>query len=58
MQGIVREALRAGAIGFASSFSPNHSGWGGKPMPSTIASEAELQSIGRGRSARRAAASS
>jgi N-acyl-D-aspartate/D-glutamate deacylase len=45
MQGIVREALRAGAIGFASSFSPNHSGWGGKPMPSTIASEAELRAL-------------
>ena len=45
MRGIVREALRAGAIGFASSFSPNHSGWGGKPMPSTIASEAELRAL-------------
>jgi N-acyl-D-aspartate/D-glutamate deacylase len=42
MQALVREALDAGAIGFASSFSPNHSGWGGRPMPSTIASEAEL----------------
>jgi N-acyl-D-aspartate/D-glutamate deacylase len=31
MQGIVREALRAGAIGFASSFSPNHSGWAASP---------------------------
>jgi N-acyl-D-amino-acid deacylase len=45
MQDIVREALAAGAIGFASSFSPNHSGWGGKPMPSTIASEAELRAL-------------
>jgi len=27
MQALVREALDAGAIGFASSFSPNHSGW-------------------------------
>ncbi len=42
MQALVREALDAGAIGFASSFSPNHSGWAGRPMPSTIASEAEL----------------
>jgi N-acyl-D-aspartate/D-glutamate deacylase len=42
MQALVREALAAGAIGFASSFSPNHSGWAGRPMPSTIASEAEL----------------
>ena len=38
----VREAMRAGAIGFASSFSPNHAGWAGRPMPSTIASDSEL----------------
>jgi N-acyl-D-amino-acid deacylase len=41
----VREAMRAGAAGFASSFSPNHSGWGGRPMPSTIASDEELKSL-------------
>ena len=41
----VREAMQAGAIGFASSFSPNHSGWAGKPMPSTIAEEEELKSM-------------
>src|SRR5438552_14511016 len=35
MRRLVAEALDAGAIGFASSFSPNHSGWGGRPMPST-----------------------
>src|SRR3954463_4765590 len=45
MRAMVREALRAGAAGFASSFSPNHSGWGGKPMPSTIASDAELKAL-------------
>src|SRR6185436_19389395 len=45
MQLLVREALDAGAIGFASSFSPNHAGWGGKPMPSTIASDAELKAL-------------
>jgi N-acyl-D-amino-acid deacylase len=45
MQNQVREALEAGAIGFASSFSPNHSGWGGRPMPSTIASDAELKAL-------------
>src|SRR5690606_19120419 len=39
----VRAALDAGAIGFASSFSPNHSGWGGRPMPSTICGDAELR---------------
>src|SRR3954454_9645332 len=38
----VAEAMDAGAAGFASSFSPNHSGWGGRPMPSTISSDAEL----------------
>ena len=42
---MVREAMQAGAIGFASSFSPNHSGYGGRPMPSTIASEAELRAL-------------
>lgn len=42
MQAQVREALAAGAIGFASSFSPNHAGWAGRPMPSTIAKDEEL----------------
>jgi len=37
--------MQAGAAGFASSFSPNHSGWEGKPMPSTIAEDAELRSL-------------
>jgi N-acyl-D-amino-acid deacylase len=41
----VREAMRAGAAGFASSFSPNHSGWGGRPMPSTIAQDEEIKSL-------------
>ncbi len=41
----LREAMQAGAIGFASSFSPNHSGYGGLPMPSTIASEEELRAL-------------
>ena len=45
MRALVREALDAGAIGFASSFSPNHSGWGGRPMPSTIASDEELKAL-------------
>ncbi len=45
MKSIVREAMRAGAAGFASSFSPNHSGWGGTPMPSTIASDGELKTL-------------
>ena len=45
MQALVRDAMRAGAAGFASSFSPNHSGWGGRPMPSTIASDDELKQL-------------
>ncbi len=45
MRRLLREALDAGAIGFASSFSPNHSGYGGRPMPSTIAGEAELRAL-------------
>jgi N-acyl-D-aspartate/D-glutamate deacylase len=45
MQRLLREALDAGAIGFASSFSPNHSGYGGRPMPSTIAKEEELRAL-------------
>jgi N-acyl-D-aspartate/D-glutamate deacylase len=45
MQETVREALRAGAAGFASSFSPNHSGWGGRPMPSTICEDDELRAL-------------
>lgn len=47
MQRMLREALQAGAAGFASSFSPNHSGWGGKPMPSTIATDEELRTLAR-----------
>jgi N-acyl-D-aspartate/D-glutamate deacylase len=45
MKGALRDALQAGAIGFASSFSPNHSGWGGRPMPSTIAGDEELRAF-------------
>lgn len=42
---LVRDAMQHGAIGFASSFSPNHSGYGGRPMPSTIATDHELQAM-------------
>jgi len=45
MRALVREALDNGAIGFASSFSPNHSGWSGRPMPSTIATDDELRAL-------------
>ena len=45
MRDEVRKAMHSGAAGFASSFSPNHSGWGGQPMPSTIASDEELKQL-------------
>jgi N-acyl-D-aspartate/D-glutamate deacylase len=45
MRNLVKEAMAAGAIGFASSFSPNLSGWGGRPMPSTIAADDELLAL-------------
>ncbi len=45
MKNAVKEALDAGAIGFASSFSPNHMGWKGVPMPSTIASDDEVRTL-------------
>ena len=45
MSAMLREAMAAGAIGFASSFSPNHSGFGGLPMPSTIAPDHELRAL-------------
>jgi N-acyl-D-amino-acid deacylase len=45
MRALVAEAMDAGAAGFASSFSPNHSGWGGRPMPSTIAADEELKTL-------------
>jgi N-acyl-D-aspartate/D-glutamate deacylase len=45
MKKMLQDALRVGAAGFASSFSPNHSGWGGLPMPSTIAGDDELKSL-------------
>jgi N-acyl-D-amino-acid deacylase len=34
MRAVVAEAMRSGAIGFASSFSANHRGDGGRPVPS------------------------
>jgi N-acyl-D-amino-acid deacylase len=45
MKALVHEAMRAGAVGFASSFSPNHFGYAGSPMPSTIASLDELREL-------------
>jgi N-acyl-D-aspartate/D-glutamate deacylase len=45
MQAIVRDAMQAGAVGFASSTSPAHNGEGGLPMPSRLADERELRAL-------------
>jgi N-acyl-D-amino-acid deacylase len=45
MKQLVAEAMDQGAIGLGASYSLNHSGWGGVPMPSTIRS---VQWAGRG----------
>lgn len=42
MRALVAEGLRAGAIGFATSWSPTHVGYAGRPVPSRAA---ELQEI-------------
>ena len=45
MQTIVRDAMAAGAVGFASSTSPAHNGEGGLPMPSRLASDGEMMAL-------------
>ena len=45
MQVIVRDAMAAGAVGFASSTSPAHNGEGGLPMPSRLASDGEMMAL-------------
>jgi N-acyl-D-amino-acid deacylase len=45
MAQIVREAMAAGAVGFASSTSPAHNGEGGLPMPSRLASDDEMMAL-------------
>ena len=48
MQTIVRDAMQAGAVGFASSTSPAHNGEGGLPMPSRLADDREMRGAGHG----------
>jgi N-acyl-D-aspartate/D-glutamate deacylase len=45
MQEIVRDAMRSGAVGFATSTSPAHNGGGGLPMPSRLADEREMRAL-------------
>jgi N-acyl-D-amino-acid deacylase len=45
MQTVVAEAMAGGAIGFASSASPTHSGDSGRPVPSRVGDLEELRSL-------------
>jgi N-acyl-D-aspartate/D-glutamate deacylase len=45
MKDIVLQGVRAGAVGFATSTSPNHNGHGGKPMPSRLADDHEMRTL-------------
>jgi N-acyl-D-aspartate/D-glutamate deacylase len=45
MRAIVREALEAGAIGFATSKAPTHVGYGGRPVPSRLSELDEIQAL-------------
>ena len=45
MQDILREALEAGAAGFATSFAPTHRGAGGRPVPSRQADRVEVEAL-------------
>lgn len=45
MADLVREAMKAGAVGFASSTSGAHNGEGGLPMPSRLADDRELRTL-------------
>jgi N-acyl-D-aspartate/D-glutamate deacylase len=45
MAAIVEEALRAGAVGFATSKAPTHVGYAGKPVPSRLAAFEEVRAL-------------
>jgi N-acyl-D-aspartate/D-glutamate deacylase len=45
MARLVRDALAAGAMGFATSKSPTHVGFGGRPVPSRAAALGEIEAL-------------
>ena len=45
MRAVVSEGLRAGALGFATSKSPTHVGYAGRPVPSRAAALAEIEAL-------------
>ena len=45
MADVVREALLAGAAGFASTSAPTHNGEGGRPVPSRLADIHEMEAL-------------
>ena len=47
MKRLVAEAMSQGAVGLGASYSLNHSGWGGVPMPSTISEIGRIRRAGR-----------
>jgi N-acyl-D-aspartate/D-glutamate deacylase len=47
MAALVREAMKAGAVGFSSSTAEAHNGEGGTPMPSRLADDKELRALVR-----------
>ena len=45
MRAIVAEALASGAVGFATSKSPTHMGWEGRPVPSRASELDEVRAL-------------
>ena len=45
MAELVKQAMQAGSVGFATSTAPQHNGFGGTPMPSRKASFEELKEL-------------
>ncbi|HTF33081.1 MAG TPA: amidohydrolase family protein [Myxococcota bacterium] len=48
MASIVEDAVRAGALGFATSKAPTHVGYAGRPVPSRAASLSEIEALAAG----------